>query len=324
MFALNKSYMIGKNKNTDIVQAILNYVPEKIEDLRRISACDAPDSHVNIKETQEVYAGKVWKELKAYLPNLLSGRPKRKAVLTVCGGSGTGKTGMAALLSEYFYRAGIGRRTVSGDNYPHRIPFYNDAERLRIYREGGLHGLILAEAYSKERAKKLSDYQARGMDADPALRNDEPWMDIYQSAGRRELKGYLGTEKELAFGEINDVIAAFLGGASDIWLRRMGKKEEDVWYEKADFTDTNILLLEWTHGNSDFIKGVDIPILLCGTPEETLSRRKERNRDAQVESPFVASVLQIEQELQQKNAYKAKIILSGEGELLTYEEYCKN
>lgn len=56
-------------------------------------------------------------------------------VITVCGGSGVGKSEIASLLAHYFENMGVGCYTLSGDNYPHRIPVYNDAERLRIFRK---------------------------------------------------------------------------------------------------------------------------------------------------------------------------------------------
>ena len=32
--------------------------------------------------------------------------------------------------------------TLSGDNYPHRIPKYNDAERLHVFRESAIRGMV--------------------------------------------------------------------------------------------------------------------------------------------------------------------------------------
>ena len=57
-----------------------------------------------------------------------------RVVITVCGGSGVGKSEIASLLSHYFRTAGVGSYTLSGDNYPKRIPMYNDAERNRIFK----------------------------------------------------------------------------------------------------------------------------------------------------------------------------------------------
>ncbi|MFR5556440.1 MAG: hypothetical protein ACLTKE_06070 [Coprococcus sp.] len=42
-----------------------------------------------------------------------------------------------------------------------------------------------------------------------------------------------------------------------------------------------------------------------------------------MDSPFTMMVLELEQELLKRQAYKAKMIVSKKGELLTYEEYEK-
>lgn len=64
--------------------------------------------------------------------------PSGRAVVTVCGGSGVGKSEIASILAYYLRAEGIGSYVLSGDNYPRRIPRENDAERLRVYRVGGL------------------------------------------------------------------------------------------------------------------------------------------------------------------------------------------
>ena len=101
----------------------------------------------------------------------------------------------------------------------------------------------------------------------------------------------------------------------------MGRSDEDLWYEKEDFTDKSVLIVEWTHGNSDNYKGVDIPVLLNSTPEETIAHRRSWNRDGKVDSPFTMLVLKLEQKLLDSQAHKAKIILSKQGKILSYEEY---
>ena len=103
----------------------------------------------------------------------------------------------------------------------------------------------------------------------------------------------------------------------------MGRAKEELWYDDVDFSDTEILFIEWTHGNSDLLSQVDIPVLLNSTPEETLAHRKARNRDGAVDSPFVMMVLRLEQEMLKAQAHKAKIIVSKSGELMSYDEFKK-
>ena len=89
----------------------------------------------------------------------------------------------------------------------------------------------------------------------------------------------------------------------------------------STFPIKKLLIIEWTHGNSDFLNGVDIPVLLNSTPEETLAHRRSRNRDGKTDSPFTTLVLKLEQKRLDSQAHKAKIILSKAGKILSFDEY---
>ena len=82
-------------------------------------------------------------------------------------------------------------------------------------------------------------------------------------------------------------------------------------------------MLEWTHGNNDNLRGIDIPIFLGSTPAETLAHRIERNRDGAPDSPFIAMVLGFEQDMLTAQSPKAKIIISKQGEVIDCEEYIR-
>ena len=101
----------------------------------------------------------------------------------------------------------------------------------------------------------------------------------------------------------------------------MGRTPLDLWYDRVDFSDKKVLIIEWTHGNSDGFFGVDLPILLNSTPQETLEHRRSRNRDGGVDHPFTTMVLELEQQKLDAQAHKAKLILSKAGELMDYREY---
>lgn len=244
-----------------------------------------------------------------------------RVVISVCGGSGVGKSEIASLLSHYFRSAGIGSYTLSGDNYPRRIPMYNDAERNRIFRVAGLRGLVDGGLYSASVRETLSGLWQQETDADPALRTAYPWLTVYQDSGRKALAAYLGTDSEQDYNELNGILSEFHAGAESIWLKRMGRTEDARWYDAVDLSDTNVLILEWTHGNSDFLHGVDIPILLNSTPEQTRAHRRSRSRDGKTDSAFTTMVLEIEQAELDRCAHKAKIILAKTGENLTYAQY---
>lgn len=194
---------------------------------------------------------------------------KDKVVVSVYGGSGVGKSEIASLLGYHLSCLGIGAYIMSGDNYPHRIPKLNDAQR----------------------------------------------ESVYEASGEEGLRGYLGSEYEINFKEVNEVVRLFHEGADKIFLRRMGREVGELWYDPIDFSGVNVLLLEWTHGNSAYLRGIDVPVFLNSTPEETLAHRRARNRDGKVDSPFTTLVLTIEQELLASRRDAAKIVVSKKGAL---------
>lgn len=239
-------------------------------DLNNLPHGDNPGDIVDIAPQQIENARTLYPVLKSMLTNA-------KTVVSLCGGSGSGKSGMACLLAAMLEDDGIHAYIMSGDNYPRRVPMYNDAERERVYAEGG----------------------------------------------REALDAYLGSPAEINFDEVSSILARFRAGEKEIPLKRMGREENSTWYEPIDFSSTQILILEWTHSNSDFLSGVDIPILLNSTPAETLEYRRKRNRDGGVDSPFVTMVLELEQGKLNRQAHKARIIVSKSGELITYEDFCR-
>ena len=198
---------------------------------------------------------------------------------------------------------------------------YNDAERVRVFRVGGLRGMLEAGVYSQNAATTLAELWAAETDADPAAAAHTPWLSVYQQAGRKALAAYLGTDAEQDYGELSAVLRQFKAGKDTIWLKRMGRTEDQRWYEAVDFSQTPVLIIEWTHGNSDYLQGVDIPVLLNSTPEETRAHRRARARDGKTDSAFTTMVLEIEQQELDACAHKAKIIIAKSGELLSYRQY---
>ncbi len=246
---------------------------------------------------------------------------REKVVVAVSGGSGVGKSETASLLSFYFNAMGVGAYTLSGDNYPRRIPAQNDAERERIYRVGGVQGMLSAGCYSADAAAALQTLWETGLDADSSSCEAHPWLSVYQKAGREALSTYLGTDLEQNFEELSGILSKFRECEREIWLKRMGRSPDALWYEQVDFSEIQVLILEWTHGNSGNLNGVDIPILLNSTPEETAAHRRSRARDGKTDSAFTTTVLQIEQGILHRRADAAKIIVSKSGDLLTHEDY---
>ncbi|MDK2808797.1 MAG: hypothetical protein PWP24_1534 [Clostridiales bacterium] len=291
--------------------------------LDKICGGDMPGDQIKIGEEHILKANLIFKELLEKLPSVLETSNEERVVLCVCGGSGVGKSEIASLLSTYFTEIGIGSYTLSGDNYPYRLPKYNDAERLRIFRESGLQQMIQDGFYTKEHFDFVHRLQQKADDANHLHIPSNPWFASYLEGGIGGLKGYLGTKAEINFEQIEKIISEFKSGEDKIWLKRMGREETELWYENVDFSSVNVLIIEWTHGNSDCFSGVDFPILLNSTPKETLEHRKLRNRDGGTDSPFTMRVLEIEQGMLRAQAHKAKLIVSKQGTLLDYEGYCK-
>ncbi len=282
---------------------------------------DMPGDKVEIGEEHVKKAQLIMDSLKGMLDEVLE--KDGKAVITVCGGSGVGKSETASLISYFLNEQGIGAYTMSGDNYPRRIPMYNDAERLRIFRTAGVRGLVKSGEGSMENFETLRKWQQEETDADRSHVSDFPWAASYIDAGKKGLEGYLGTSNEIDFDEVSSIVKSFKAGQNKIYLKRMGRTDSELWYEEVDFSNIKVLVIEWTHGNSDHYEGVDIPILLNSTPEETLAHRRARNRDGKTDSAFTMTVLELEQNLLASQAHKAKIILSKSGELLSYDDYKK-
>ena len=249
---------------------------------------------------------------------------KDKVVVSVFGGSGVGKSEIASLLTYYLQDIGIGAYVLSGDNYPRRIPLYNDAERFSIFRAAGLRGLLKDKLYSKDVQTVLDELWKSETDPDPKQVAAYPWLASYQKAGRSALKGYLGTEKEQDYEEINEIIDAVKKGEEKIYLKRMGRSEEERWYDAIDFSNISVLVIEWTHGGNKALNGIDIPILLNSTPEETREHRRLRARDGKTDSAFTTMVLEIEQEELDDRAPYAKIIIAKSGEVLDPQSFRKD
>jgi glycosidase len=293
-----------------------------IPDLQSIPTGDMPGDRVQITQQHVAKAQVIFPPLWELLEPLLDASHHR-AVVAVHGGSGVGKSEIGSLLAHYLTARGIGTYILSGDNYPHRIPRANDAERLRIFRTGGLRRLVDDGRYDDDVRASLANLQALDLDADRGQVPDHPWLATYQKAGRKALAGYLGTQNEIDFDQVNRLLTSFRDGAPRLQLKRMGRAEHDVWYETMEMSGTRVIILEWTHGNNDNLTGVDIPVLLNSTPEETLAHRRSRARDGAVDSPFTTTVLELEQALLHSQAGKARIIVSKAGELIDYDTYLK-
>lgn len=286
-----------------------------------ISHGDMPGDKIEIGESHIAKAKTIFPVLVKELKEKMTANPYRRAVVAVCGGSGVGKSEIASLLSYMLEQAGIGSYTMSGDNYPHRIPMYNDAERLHTFRVCGIRGMVDAGVMNPENFAKVKEWQIAEDDANKAHIETDAWFKSYFEAGSKGLDEYLGTPKETDFAEVDQIMKAFKDGADKLWLKRMGRDEASLWYDEVDMSDKQVLIVEWTHGNSDYMTQVDIPVLLNSTPQETLEHRRSRNRDGKLDSPFTTLVLELEQNKLVNQAHKAKIIVTKSGEIIDFKQF---
>ena len=280
---------------------------------------DMPGDKIRIEETHIQKAQLIFPRLIRLMQQKAA--ETEKIVISVFGGSGVGKSEIGSLLAYCLQESGIGAYVLSGDNYPRRIPLYNDAERLSIFRSEGLKGLTAEGVYNDEIREILSQLWQQETDSDPKLTDEYPWLRIYQKAGRGALAQYLGTDREQDYDQLNEIIADFKNGIKKIYLKRMGRSEDQRWYDLVDFTEIPVLIIEWTHGGNQNLKGIDIPILLNSTPEETREHRRLRARDGKTDSAFTTMVLETEQlELDSRAPY-ASIIVSKSGQFMDPESF---
>lgn len=306
----------------DVVGALEACLPwQPVEVTGPVPTGDMPGDRVAIGPGHVAKANALFPMLVGELVPVLAASPASRAVVAVSGGSGVGKSEVASLLAHLLRRAGVGAYTLSGDNYPRRIPGQNDAERLRVFRDAGVRGLVTDGLVTPERSAALRELQAADADADPAHVAGHPWLASYQRAGRGALTGYLGTPAEIDFDHLSAVVGEFKNGARRLHLRRLGRGPADLWYDEVDVADVDVLVVEWTHGLSRHLRGVDVKVLLNSTPAETLAHRRARGRDGATDSPFTALVLGLEQEMLETQAMDAAIILAKDGTRLTYPAY---
>lgn len=247
------------------------------------------------------------------LDEFLEGNTQEKVVISVYGGSGVGKSEIGSLLAYYLREAGHPTYLLSGDNYPYRVPEDNDRERLRVFRYGVLKAFSESNVFSRNGMSQLQEIWEQDSDFSRDKKFWEPFID----SGVQDLSNYLSTDSEVDFSLINWIVEQFKKGKGFIPLKRMGRAFDSVFMEPIDFSTIKVLIIEWTHGNNPLLNGVDYPIFLYSTPEETLAHRLSRARDKGVDSPFVSMVLEVEQKKLLKQLDNAKLIISLNGEILT-------
>lgn len=325
---MNRDYVsieLSKNHNQNVAGRILAIDPYKIDvdPKDSIPGGDMPGDTLDLNEATIASAKKLFSSVKESIAKNIGNNPYGRTIISIAGGSGSGKTCLSALLTHFLNASNVGAYTISGDNYPHMIPVENDASRLRVFRHNGVRAVVDARLGSPEVFGEIRDFQKKENETGHVNPVDKPWYPVYISGGKAALNRHLGTPHEQNYNEINDVLNAFRDGAETIWLRRMGRDNTAFWYEEKNFSDVSVLILEWTHGLSQFITGVDIPIFLNTTPEETYADRKRRGRDGNTDTDLIKAVVEIEQRQLLNEVSRARVIASRSGDVMTYEDWKK-
>lgn len=289
-------------------------------DLIDIVPGDMPGDKIEIDDSHIKRANSIF----PYLLDELNKADKDKLVISVYGGSGVGKSEIGSIISHYCKLHGFKSYVISGDNYPYRIPEENDRERYNRFRYAGISALSIDKNFSSEWNMAIQKSWELGDDTDPTKIDNEPFFKTYQDAGKDSLKRYLGTEKEVDFPLVNKIIHSFKDGVKNISLKRMGRSPNDIGFEAMDFSNIKVLIIEWTHGNNSLVNGVDIPVFLFSTPDETLAHRLKRARDKGADSSFVNMVLGLEQEKLNSQAEKAALIVKKSGDVISYKIFLEN
>ncbi len=303
------------SRNETLLQSEWN--PPQIN-LNSVKTGDMPGDKIKINKSHIEKANIIFPHLLQKLESL----DGQRLVISVYGGSGSGKSEIASVLGYYCNQQNYTSYILSGDNYPYRIPEFNDWERLSVFRNAGLNALARNKQFANDWMIKLHQKWSDMEDINPKTFTDEEsaWMNVYFNVGKEALASYLGTEKETDFSMVNHIIKLFKAGENKINLKRMGRTTDDIRYEAADFSGVQVLLIEWTHGNNQLLEGVDFPVFLFSTPAETLAHRLARARDKNTDTPLISLVLEIEQEKLISQAGTAKLIISKDGELISPAE----
>lgn len=295
----------------------INIDPQKLDSLP-IPRGDMPGDKILLEEKHFHTAQSIYRRLRDY-PSITAGK---RTVVSVYGGSGVGKSETASLLAYMLNMEGFKCYILSGDNYPLRVPELNDRERLRVFRSSALRELALNESINRELKDEIQHLwqDMKDLSGEEDEKTVPSWLSLYRKAGRLALSRYLGTEREIDFDYLNNLIRSFKKGETLLNLKRMGRTDEDFFYESVDFSDTRILLIEWTHGNNPALRGVDYPVFLYSSPKETLLHRRKRARDSNTDTPLIKMVLELEHERLISQMEYAALIVNKQSQVVKASE----
>ncbi|MBN8548956.1 MAG: hypothetical protein J0M12_06550 [Deltaproteobacteria bacterium] len=147
----------------------------------------------------------------------------------------------------------------------------------------------------------------------PPRSNDAHRVALHEQYGERGLEGYLGTNHEIDFGRIADLVREFKNGAPSLALRIMDTTNHFVHNDRMilDTSGIDVLVLEGTWAGT--IVGPDSRVFLETNFQETLEHRRKRARDPI--TPFGETVLGIEQAKLDKIKEQCELVVNVAGEV---------
>ena len=147
----------------------------------------------------------------------------------------------------------------------------------------------------------------------PPRSNDAHRVALFESQQDKGLVDYLGTNNEIDFPRLAQLIADFKAGASELQLRIMDTTNHYVHDDRRilDASKIDVLVLEGTWSGT--IPGADAKVFLETNFHETLEHRRKRARDPI--TPFGEKVLGIEQEKLERIKQSCNFVIDVEGKL---------
>jgi len=205
-------------------------IPENLPD--NILSGDMPRDKPVLSKELKKKAQRIFGHLSSYLDRT----NKAKLIITVFGGSGSGKTALATYLAHCLSVNDIACRVLAGDNYPHLIPQQNDQRRREVYEEYGASALAAylgsAEEIDYEAINRvISDFKS-GKEKTVVRKMRETAAEIWQEEfDCRDVRVLLidwthGKSPLLAASDLYLFLASTV--EETLSYRRQRKRDEDV------------------------------------------------------------------------------------------------
>jgi uridine kinase len=155
----------------------------------------------------------------------------------------------------------------------------------------------------------------------PPRTNEKYREELFSQGGSAYLKDYLGTQNEINFARMAQLVADFKTGETTLSLRIMDNPGNYVLDDnrELDCRKLRVLVMEGTWSN--LVDGPSIKVFLYATPEETLAHRNARGRDPGNDTEVLRAILAIEQaRLEDIAKNVADVVVSRQCQIIRAEQ----